>query len=197
MLLTLNLCAQQDTIRGIDDVKSPLLKNDTLIVTGEGDSLSVVNADTVQKMKVSANAIDKRIDYKALDSIRFDMKNKKIFLFKNDELSYDNINVKADYVEIDFNEETVFASGAPDSVGKIIGKPVFKIDEDEFESEEMRYNYVSKKGMIYNVKMNEDESYIHGSKVKKLEDNTSNIYQGRFTTCDLDHPHFFLFVLKS
>lgn len=166
---------------------------DSLLFLQQQDTI----ADQEPQHKISPNAIDHIVDYKALDSIRFDLKNKKIFLFKEDDLSYDNINVKADYVEIDFTQESVYAAGWPDSTGKLAGKPVLTIDEESFESEKMRYNYTTRKGMVYNVKTHDEESYIHGEKVKKLEDNTSYIYRGRFTTCDLDHPHFALRFNKA
>ena len=41
------------------------------------------------------------------------------------------------------------------------------------------------------------EGYLKGSRVKKMPDNTINIANGKYTTCDLDHPHFYLAMTKA
>ncbi len=41
------------------------------------------------------------------------------------------------------------------------------------------------------------EGYLLGARVKKMKDNTVNIAGGKFTTCDADHPHFYLAMTKA
>jgi lipopolysaccharide assembly outer membrane protein LptD (OstA) len=152
--------------------------SDTLVV----DSL----AGAAQK-----DVLDARVDYKANDSTLFDLDNKKVFLYGEAEINYDDINLKAAYIEIDFEKNEVYASGTPDSTGKDVGLPVFKQGDQTFKSKVMRYNYKSKKGFINKVITEDGSGYLHGETVKKMGDDVVNISKGSYTTCsNEEHPHF-------
>jgi len=139
----------------------------------------------------SEEALDAKVDYKANDSTIFDLDNKKVFLYGNAEINYDDINLKAAYIEIDFEKNEVYATGMPDSTGKDIGLPVFKQADQNFKSRVMRYNYRSKKGFINKVITEDGSGYLHGETVKKMGDDVVNISRGSYTTCNLEeHPHF-------
>jgi len=159
------------------------IKNDSTIV----DSL-------FNKKK---STLDGKVEYQAQDSIRFDMNSRKVFLYKDDNVSYGSINLKGDYMEIDFSKNEIFSRGEKDSTGKIVGSPIFKESDNEFVSEEIKYNFDTKKGLISGVKTEESGGFLHGEKIKKMPDNTAYIQGGRFTTCDLDHPHYAFRFRKS
>jgi len=152
--------------------------------------------DSIRK-SVSPNAISSKIDYKAKDSIIFKLKEKKIYLYNEVEITYETINLKAGYVEIDFNKNTIYATGILDSNGELQQKPLFTESSQTFTSTSMLYNYTTKKGLIKDIFTNEGESYIHGKTVKKLPDNTTNIKDGKYTTCDDECPHYEMKFLKA
>lgn len=139
----------------------------------------------------STNALDAKVVYSAVDSIRFEPENNKVFLFGNARITYKDIELNAAYIEIDFARNELYASGLPDSTGKITGEPVFKQGDQSFKSKVMRYNYKSEKGFINSVITEDGYGFLHGSKVKKMPDDVINIAQGSYTTCnEEDHPHF-------
>ena len=59
------------------------------------------------------------------------------------------------------------------------------------------YNIATEKARIKGVTTQDGEGYLKGSRVKKMPDNTINIANGKYTTCDLDHPHFYLAMTKA
>ncbi|MGI8893015.1 MAG: putative LPS assembly protein LptD [Bacteroidia bacterium] len=138
------------------------------------------------------DAIQSQIRYSAKDSMRFDLTQQKVFLFGNAEIYYENITLKAHYIEIDWNSKILSAQGGEDSLGNVIGTPVFTESDKSFSSQIIRYNFESKRGMISNVRTSEGEGYLHGAIVKKQENNVFYVKDGRYTTCDLDHPHYYL-----
>lgn len=140
--------------------------------------------------KASANALESRVDYFAEDSIRFDMKSQKAFLFKKDDIKYEDINLSSDYVEIDFLTNSVSATGVKDTTGELTGKPVFTQGSNSFTSNSMKYNYRSKKGLVYQVVTQDGEGYIHGNRVKYMPNKDVNIKTGKYTTCSHENPHF-------
>ncbi|MDR0364035.1 MAG: hypothetical protein LBH92_03340 [Bacteroidales bacterium] len=131
------------------------------------------------------------------DSSTFDIKNRIAYLYKNGDITYGSVNMKADYIEIDFFNNEVYATGVLDSLGNLVGTPVFSENGQEYRAERMRYNFDTKKGLIYNIITQEGEGYMHGTVVKKDPDDVMNVKDGWYTTCDLDHPHYGLKFSKA
>jgi len=162
--------------------------SDRIFVSSDTISKKTNTKDTITKKK--SNAIETKIIYKSTDSLRFNINEKKVYLFSKADISYEKINLSADYVDMNFSKNEVFAKGVEDSSGILKGNPVFKEGEKTFDSKEMLYNFNSKKGLIKQVITKESEGYVHGEKVKKMADDVTYIKNGKFTTCDLEHPHF-------
>jgi len=126
------------------------------------------------------------------------MQNQKVFMYQEANISYDDINLKANYVEMDFNKTEVYASGLEDSTGKARGQPIFIQGESEFRSETMRYNYDSKKGLIKNVVTQDGQGTIRGKVIKKMPNNEANIKGGSYSTCpDCENRDFEFRYFKS
>ena len=139
----------------------------------------------------SESAIETQVICSAADSSYRDMNKKKIYYYGQAEAKYDDIVLKADYLEFDLETSTCTARGVADSLGKIQGRPVFTQGETTFEAMEMRYNFRTKKGIITKVWTEEQGGYLHGERVKRMDDNSIHIRKGGYTTCDLkDHPHY-------
>lgn len=160
---------------------------------------TVVSADTIaaDSLKKSSDAIKSPVKYHAADSISFDLKSRKVYLYKDSEIDYEKINLKAANIEIDFPTDMINAYGREDSTGKLVDKPIFTEGGKEYKSNIMQYNYKTKKGYIKKVKTREGEGYLHGKTIKKMPDNTINVRDGSYTTCSLDDPHFELRYTKA
>lgn len=139
----------------------------------------------------------------ARDSIVEDLsKEKKMIYYYGDvSVKYDNLEIKSEYMAYDVDSKTVFAKGLPDpadSTGKtIIGNPVMTEGKSTYEMESVYYNFGSRKAKITNMKTQEGDGYLHGEYLKKMPDNSINISHGKYTTCEYDHPHFYLKLLAA
>lgn len=182
-----------DTLSSLLNPHSEIANKDTLL-SKVVDSLQI---DSNKVLKISPNAIHELVKYRSEDSIRFDILHRKAFLFKDAVVEYEDIELKADYIEIDFSKNELYASGVADAHGNIIGNPVFKQGEYTFQTHEIKYNFKTKKGKIWEVITSEGEGYIHGEQIKKLDDNSSFIKKGKYTTCELEHPHFEIAFTKA
>lgn len=135
--------------------------------------------------------IDAMVERTARDSIVQDIKNRKVYMYGDAVINYEDITLKAAYIEVDFTTNQVYATGIEDSTGKIIGAPEFTEAGQTFKAQEMSYNFNTKKGIINKVITEDDAGFLHGKKVKKLADNTINIQYGQYTTCNNEeYPHF-------
>ncbi len=158
------------------------------------DSVPKVTHDStrrVVRVPKKDSTFEVKVERTATDSVVQDMKEKIIYYYGNAVVKYEDITLEANYLEFDLKTNVVTAKGLPDSTGKLIGTPNFTQGETRFEAKEMSYNFQTKKGVIRKVWTEESGGYIHGDKIKRMEDNTINIQSGGFTTCNLkDHPHY-------
>ena len=149
-------------------------------------------ADTLKKSIESPKSdLDKPIVYKSADSIWFNLKRNRVYLYKNATIEYGEMNLAAHYIEIDLNKKEIFATGGPDSTGKYSNLPVLKDGSDLYKADSIRYNSQSKKGRVYGLRLTQDEAVIQLNKVLKQEDGSFVGQSGKITTCNEDHPHFY------
>lgn len=165
--------------------------NDTLVENNKIENKSQDSTVVEQTQSKQQTFIDDKIERSCNDSTIQDFKNNKIYYYGGAKVIYDNITIEAEFIEFDFENRTVFAKGLPDSTGKIYGTPVFTEGDQKYNSETMTFNFDTKKGIITKVFTEDAMGYIHGSRIKKMDDNTINIKSGSYTTCsNPEHPHY-------
>ena len=169
---------------GLVERKDSLIVSDTLIVSDSA--------------KVTKSKFENPVIANAGDSIVILQKENKVRIYHSGEVIYDNINLKADFIEMDLNTNIVYAEGVMGDSGKIVGKPVFTEGKEKYEMTAMYYNFDTKKAIINGVITQQGDGYLVGERTKKMADNVFNIKGGKFTTCDHhDHPHFYIQLTKS
>ncbi len=159
------------------------------------DSLAV--ADSMATDSVKAPFIEAPINYNAEDSIIVSFDGQKVFLYNNAKVTYQEIELTAYYIELDLETKEVYAEGIMDSTETLIQKPVFKDGNEEFESKTLRYNFDSEKGIITEVITEQGEGFVHSTRTKKISKDAFILVDGKYTTCDADHPHFYLHLSKA
>lgn len=170
------------------------------------ENLSATPADTTGRASQAADtaSTDTLVNNSSLeepifsggrDSIvkDFDVDGRKMIYYYGDvKVSYGDLELSADYMAFDVDSKTVFAKGLPDTSGQVVGKPVMKQGEKQYEMESVYYNFNTEKAKIKNMITQEAEGFLHGTYIKKMPDNSINIAKGKYTTCDHEHPHFYL-----
>ncbi len=168
------------------------------------DSLIIVADSTVTDTLASDSIIASKplfkdvISYQAEDSIRFSIAEKKVYLYGKASVKYLTTELNAQFIELDMEKKQAFASGLPDSTGKLIGTPQFKDNGQEFESKELRYNFETGKGFVKEIVTQQGEGYVQGKLTKRLSDSIYCVKEGWYTTCDQhDHPHYYIRMNKA
>ncbi len=170
--------------------------SDFLRIDTSPPDTSLVRIDTTKAID-SSNLLTAPIVYQATDSIIMSGTGIVEFFGKGD-VTYGEMNIKADYLKFNTNTRIVDALGVADSTGDLQGKPVFTEGSSSFESNEMYYNLDSKKGFIKNVTTQEGEGFVTSKIAKKDENDVICMQHGRYTTCDHhDHPHFYISLSKA
>jgi lipopolysaccharide assembly outer membrane protein LptD (OstA) len=91
---------------------------------------------------------------------------------------------------LDQQTNKVTALADRDSLGQVITKAHFEQADNNFETDSMSFNLKSQKGLTYNTITQQQEMFVHGEKIKKVNATTFFVSRGQFTTCNLDEPHF-------
>lgn len=147
--------------------------------------------------KTTKPPIEDPVQSTAVDSILYSLDNKKVFLYGKAKVNYQKLELSASRIEFNMETKEAFAYGAPDSSGKIAGKPVFKEGSETYNMDSIRYNFDSKKAKIYGVVTRQGEGFLHSQMTKKMPDNSVNLIGGKYTTCDAGHPHFYIALSKA
>ncbi len=141
--------------------------------------------------------LDHVVTFSATDSMVL-VGNNDARMYGESKVTYGDIELQANSIEMDTRTSEVYAVGVPDSTGTAVGTPVFKDGDTDYESQTMRYNFKTGKGFITDVITQQGEGYLTGGQTKKVEDNTFYVENGRYTTCDNhEHPHFWLQLTKA
>jgi hypothetical protein len=120
------------------------------------------------------------------------------FMYGSGSVTYGNFKLDASEIEVDLKKSTVYAVGSRDTSDEIIGKPVFSESGTDYEADTMRYNFKSKKGLIYNVVTQQGEGYLTGGVAKKDVDDAYFFEKGKYSTCDQhEDPHFYFQITKG
>ncbi len=144
-----------------------------------------------------ATVIEAPINYNADDSIVGSFDGQKVYLYNNAKVTYQQIELTAYFIELDLETKEVYAEGIKDSTGTLVQKPIFKDGREEFESHTLRYNFDTEKGIITEVVTEQGEGFVHSRRTKKISAEAFVLKDGKYTTCNAEHPHYYLHLTKA
>ncbi len=183
-----------------------LLTNDAI---GQVDTLktninAITSTDSTQtdsvKKNSNKNAINDKIVATAEDSTFYDAKNNIIYLYGKAKVVYGEREVDAGFIKLDQKNNTIFAKGTIDSVGKFSGLPIFKDpSQGTLTADSVFFNFKTSKGKIYQVYTEQDGGFITGGRIKKQQNDEVHMKRVTYSTCNLPdpHQHFGIIITKG
>lgn len=159
------------------------------------DSVKFVIADSLISKN---NTLDTLVRRYAKDSVIFNVKTKTYHLYKESDVEYLPIRLSADYIQLNYDANEVFAKGLPDTSANnmLSGNPIFQDRNEIYHLDSIRYNYKSRKAKIFGIATEQEGGFIHGKIVKKDEYDNLHLGDAKYTTCDLSEPHFHISANK-
>ena len=191
------LTAQLDTVPQKN--KDSLIKQLPISAadTSRRDSLSKINAladtsivkvDTFD-LKLSKDTLDAPVEYEAEDSVVVLIKDKKVVLYGKAKMHYKDIDLTAPKMELDQQTQILTAFKSVDSAGDLIDRAHFSQGETKFQSDTIRYNFKTQKGLTKSTFTMMNELVMYAEKSKRVG-NVLYARRGVLSTCNLDDPHF-------
>ncbi len=179
--------AKQDSL-----LKKPQNQDTTYLLnrTKTTESIDTLQPKTIDTSTVSSSLED-IIKFKATDSIRFEVNRKHLYMRGQSKVEYKTQRLEAEIVEFFFDSSLLSSQGAKNAEGKLFGFPSFTDNNETYYGEKINYNFKTKQGTISLGETQLSESYYFGSKIKRVDEDEYFVQDGRYTTCNAPHPHFY------
>lgn len=156
-----------------------------------------IHLDSLNRKK--KNGIDAPVTYSGEDSLIYDAKSKVAHIYGSSQVKYENMDLASDRIQMSLDSSLVRAIGTADSTEKngIKGRPLFKMGGSEYESDTIAFNFKTKKGFINNVYTQQEDGYLTSEVSKRDSSGVIYLKHGRYTTCDEEHPDFYIALSRA
>ncbi len=172
-------------------------KDSTVLLLSEDTTQVLQEDERYMIISPTRQVMDDDVVYDATDSINM-YADGTVVMYNNAKVIYGDIQLEAYYIRMNRDSNIIYAEGFRDSTGLLTQTPKFTDGTQDFESETIRYNFLTGKGLIYNVASEQAEGYITGGITKRVDDESFCMKNGRYTTCsNKENPHFYLFMTKA
>ena len=154
--------------------------------------LKVTDTIKLDSIKNKKPLLESKIKRKAVDYEKFDQKKKLITLYNQAEVYYQDIELKSGIIVIDYQKSEIYAGRIKDSTGAYTQRPVFKQGANVVEPDSIRFNFKTKKALVWNSRTNQGEFNVKAEVTKKENDSVYFMKNARFTTAkDIDNPEYY------
>ncbi len=185
------------------------LKNKSVRIPADSkiDSVTILQEkpltviDTVKKDTTAVSfkkaLLEGKIKYKSEDYTTINQKNKTITLYNKAELYYTDIELNSGIIVMDYEKNEVYAGRIKDSTGRLTQAPIFKQGSNVVEPDSIRFNYKTKKALIWNSRTEQGELKLKAGISKKENDSVYFSKNVKITTSkDIDDPEYYFLASK-
>ncbi len=178
------LFPQKDSIHSTEvRLKNPNVSKDSLKIA----------TDTI-----SSSALTSKLEHYAEDYTEIDHDKKSIILYNKARIKYQDFELSAGIIYIDQNKKEIYAGRIPDSLGNLTQRPVFVQGGTKTENDSIRFNYETKKALVWNTFTKEGEMSLISEVTKKYNDSVMFVSNVKFTTSeDPIHPEYYFLAKKG
>ena len=156
-------------------------------------------SDTIKKdsVKPKKQLLEDKIKRSAVGYEKINQKKKQMTLYDKAELYYQDIELKAGIIVMDYEKNEIYAGRLKDSTGQYTQLPVFKQGQNVIEPDSIRFNYKTKKALVWNSRTEQNEFRIKSEVTKRENDSVYFMKRARFTTSeDIENPEYYFQTSK-
>lgn len=185
--IPLTVPAEPDTT-AMDSLTLAIYKHNKAI----DDSLALDSANKARK-----KGIDSPVTYSAKDSVVYEAPTGTAHLYGDSRVLYQDMDLASDRIHMVLDSNLVYATGTSDTLGEVHGEPIFIMGNDKYESDTMKFNFKTKKGLINEVYTEQQDGYLTSELSKRIATGELYLRHGRYTTCSLPHPDFYIALSRA
>ena len=137
------------------------------------------------------------IDHSSDDFIEIDLKKNISTLYNNAKLHYQDVDLEAGIIIIDYKKNLIIAKGIQDTT-EYKQLPYFKQRQEESSQDSLMVNYTTEKALIWGLNSEQDNGILVGSGVsKKINDSTVYVRDIVITTSKKKKPDYDIRIKKA
>jgi len=155
-----------------------------------GTSVKKSDSLPAKSLRISKDSIDTPVNYTASDSGVLLLSTKEFFLYGKAKTVYKTSQLEAATIVYDQQSQNIKAYGAKDTLGTPQSNPKFQESGMVSLNDSIYFNMKSGKGLTKNTNFQQGEIYVNANTMKKVNKDEAFAWKARFTTCNLDEPHF-------
>jgi len=164
------------------------------VVVNEKENDSILN-DTIKPKK--EKLLEAIVSYKAKDYTLFNRKEQRMYLYNEAQVLYQDMELTAGSIIIDYSNNQVYAGRVKDSSGEYSQRPVFKQGTNVVEPDSIIFNTETQRALIFNSRTEQNGMNILAERSKKENDSVYFLGKTRFTTAeDEDDPEYYFLTNK-
>lgn len=190
----------QETVDSVEIASADTLGMDSLQLAVYHHNKAIddsIRLDSINRAK--KNGIDAPVVYTANDSLVYDADTRTAKLYGSSEVKYENMDLKSDKIRMSLDSSIVHATGSLDSTEKtgVKGRPVFQMGADSYDTDTISFNFKTKKGLVQNAYTQQEDGYLRSQMSKRNANGDIYLAHGRYTTCDKEHPDFYISLSRA
>ncbi|WP_296383967.1 putative LPS assembly protein LptD [Winogradskyella sp.] len=181
-------------------------KNTSIPATQKKDS-TTISIDSLLNKPINTKEVDSTkqdslkkteflqdvVKYKAADYVSINQKDQKIYLYNEAQVIYQDMEITAGVIVIDYNKNLVYAGRLKDSTG-YSQRPVFKQGSNVIEPDSIIFNTENKKALVFNSRTEQAGFKVYSPITKKENDSVYYMKNGRFTTAESEEDPEYQFI---
>ena len=156
------------------------------------DSIPMIEQDSiVEKEPVLLDKIKRHAE----GYMTIDRKENKLYMYDGAELYYQDIELKSGVIVLDYKTNEVTAGRIKDSLGALVQPPSFRQGSDEVFPDSIRFNFKTKKAIIWNSRSEQQGMNVKAAATKKQNDSVYYLRNAKLTTSEnVDDPDYYIRV---
>lgn len=173
-------------------------KQNTEITKGNKKGI-IIATDSIKKdtIKPKKPLLESKIKRTAIGYEKINQKKKQMTLYDKAELYYQDIELKSGIIVLDYEKNEIYAGRIKDSTGNYTQLPVFKQGSNVIEPDSIRFNFKTKKALVWNSRTEQNDFKIKAEITKRENDSVYFMKKARFTTStDIENPEFYFQTSK-
>ncbi|MWB93241.1 LPS-assembly protein LptD [Flavobacterium sp. GA093] len=192
-LYSQDITTKKSSIQTVKQTDKPeIIPIDTTKTDSVKTVKAVIDSVKVDSIKPKKTFLDGKVKYRAKDYAKIDQKKKLITLYNEAELYYKDVELKSGIIVLNYENDEVYAGRIKDSAGVLTQYPNFKQGSSEVQPDSIRFNFKTKKALIFNSRTEQGEFKIKAAITKKENDSVYFLKGARFTTAkDIDDPEYY------
>jgi lipopolysaccharide assembly outer membrane protein LptD (OstA) len=158
----------------------------------------IVNTEIPDSIPQKEPTLLDKVKYTAKQYVRINRKESKLYLYDEAELYYQDMELRAGIIVLDYSKNEVTAGRIPDSLGELVQVPYFKQTNNEVNPDSLRFNFDTQKALIWNSKSAQNGMNIFAAFTKKENDSVYYIKDAKVTTGgELEDADYYFRIRKG